>query len=248
MDNLCDILAFGAHPDDVELGCGGSLIQAADRGLRVAVADLSTGEMSTRGTQEGRQREKTEAAALMGLVDRLSLGLPDAHLGSDYSHRLPIVEAIRKLKPRIVLAPFPEDKHPDHAAAGQLVRDASYLAGVAKYGTSAPHRPSQVYHYMMHRPFEPSFVVDITDVWERKMSAIKAYESQFQAGTAGAQTAISQPGFLKMVEARAIWYGSMIGAAYGEPFYMNGPLPLSGLPVAALEAPLDAGISTYRLY
>ncbi|MEW5959930.1 MAG: bacillithiol biosynthesis deacetylase BshB1 [Chloroflexota bacterium] len=225
-----DILAFSPHPDDVELGCGGSLILAADRGLRVAVADLTAGEMSGRGTPAQRAGEAEAAAGLLGLSARLALAWPDTKIGADPAHRPALIRLIRQTRPRLVLAPYWEDRHPDHRAAGALIREACFYAGVARMGEGAPHRPQQLFFYMIHSPFEPSFIIDVSPVWERRMAAVRAYQSQFYATEAGPATAISQPEFLRSLEARAIWFGALIGAAYGEPFFSQGPLPHKEFP------------------
>lgn len=243
-----DILAFAAHPDDAELGCGGSLILAADKGLKVSIADLSGAEMSSRGDVEMRRQEAAEASKHLGLSERHNLDLPDTKIGSDPAHRLAIVQHIRKTKPRIVLAPYWEDKHPDHAAAGRLVREACFLAGVRKAGDGPPHRPEKIYYYMISHPFEPSFVVDISTVRDRKEAAISAYKSQFEATSKGPSTPISQPGFMQLMEARSIWFGKMIGAAYGEPFFMPGPVPLRELPGAEEVEPLQNAAPPYSMY
>jgi bacillithiol biosynthesis deacetylase BshB1 len=243
-----DILAFAPHPDDAELGCGGSLILAAQQGLRVAVADLSAGEMSSRGTPEQRKRETQKATELLGLCARFSLGLPDTRIGTELSHREPIIQLIREIQPRIVLAPYWQDRHPDHAAAGKLVREACFLAGAGKVGTGFPHRPEWVYYYMTHQPFEPSFVIDISTVWKRKMAAIMAYQSQLQADDNDPKTAISRPEYLRALEARAIWFGAMIGAAYGEAFYTPGPVPLRRFPGLSASPPSPGELPSYRVY
>ncbi len=230
MDEALDILAFAPHPDDAELGCGGSLILAADKGWRVAVADLTEGEMSSRGTPERRQQEKTRAAELLGLCARLSVGLPDSGIGTHPDHRLPVIELIRQTRPRIVLAPYWEDRHPDHAGASTLVREACYFAGVGKVGDGPPYRPEQVFYYMLRTPFSPSFVMDVSSVWQRRMAAVRAYESQFKSGGGSVETALSRPDFLRALEARAVGFGWMIQVAYGEPF-------LSVEPLAAREFP-----------
>lgn len=248
MHTAIDILAFAAHPDDAEVGCGGSLILAADRGLRVAVADLSAGECSSRGSPEQRGQETRRASELLGLAGRYNLGLPDSAIGADVAQRLPVIALVRELRPRVVLAPYWEDRHPDHGAAGRLVREACFFAGVGRVGTGTPHRPEQVYFYMLHQPFEPSFVVDVSAVWERRKAALLAYGSQFQGGGEGPQTAISRPDFGRYLEARAITYGAMIGAAYGEAFCLPGPLPLRQLP--GLDDPRSASnpLPAYRVY
>lgn len=248
MDGLLDILVFAPHPDDAELGCAGSLILAADQGLRVAVADLTEGERASRGTPERRAREKNKASELLGLCERFSVGLPDTEIGNDPAQRLPIIQLIRETRPRIVLAPYEPDRHPDHVATNKLVRDACFFAGVKKVGTGDPYRPERVYHYMIHRPFSPSFVIDVSSVWERRMAAVTAYASQFHSEENEPKTVISQPSFLRLVEARAIYYGAMIGTAYGEPFYMPGPVPLHEFP--GLTGPhLPPGeLPTYSMY
>jgi bacillithiol biosynthesis deacetylase BshB1 len=248
MPATVDILAFSPHPDDAELGCGGSLLLAAERGLRVAVADLSAGELSSRGTPDTRWREKEEAAAALGLAERRLLGLPDGALGSDPAQRLPLIQLLRELRPRIVLAPYSPDRHPDHSAAGRLVEEACFLAGVSRVGAGQPHRPEWVYFYMIHTPFAPSFVVDISAVWERKRVALAAYRSQFSPEAGGPQTAISRPGFLRAAEARAAWFGAMIGADYGEPFHLSGPVPQAGLPGLEFPPPPPGELPAYRAY
>ncbi len=243
-----DILAFAAHPDDAELGCGGSLILAADKGLKVSIADLSAAEMSSRGDVETRQQETAEASKRMGLIERENLGLPDTQIGSDPAHQLAIIQLIRKTRPRIVLAPYWEDRHPDHAATGRLVREACFLAGVGKVGQGTPHRPEKICYYMISHPFEPSFVVDISAVWDRKVAAVSAYESQFNPTREGPETPISQPGFMQLIEGRSIWFGKMIGAAYGEPFFMPGPVPLRDLPGAADDDLSPNSVPQYSMY
>jgi len=224
-----DILAFGAHPDDIEIGCGGSLVLATDAGLTVAVADMSMGEMATRGTAEQRQRERDRAAELLGLRMRMTMSMPDTRIGSEPAHRDAVIGLIREFRPKIVLAPFFEDRHPDHAAAGRLVRESMFFAGVAKVGAGAPHRPQRLYHYTLHHPFEPSFVVDVSSVWERRMAAVRAYESQFGAADE-ARTEIGNSEFLNLLEARARFYGAMTGVRFGEPFYCRGPVAARALP------------------
>ena len=230
MEEALDILAFAPHPDDVELGCGGSLIAAADKGWRVAVADLTAGELSSRGTLEQRERETRRATELLGLTARYSLGLPDGGIGTHPDHRLPIIDVVRRTRPRIVLAPYWEDRHPDHSRSSGLVREACFFAGVGKIGDGAPYRPPLFYYYLLHTPFAPSFIMDVSSVWERRMAAVRAYESQFMAAEKTATTALSRPGFLRALEARAVWFGWMIGANYGEPFLSATPMARGTMP------------------
>jgi bacillithiol biosynthesis deacetylase BshB1 len=230
MDEPLDILAFAPHPDDVELGCGGSLILAADQGWKIAVADLTDGEMSSRGTPELRQKEIQRATALLGLAARYSVGLPDSAIGTSPEHREPVIELIRQTRPRIVLAPYWEDRHPDHVRASHLVKEASFFAGVGKLGQGEPYRPSWLFYYLLHTPFTPTFIMDVSSVWERRMAAVRAYESQFLSTDREATTALSRPGFLRSLEGRAMGYGWMIQTAYGEPFLSATPLSASGFP------------------
>lgn len=243
-----DILAFAAHPDDAEIGCGGSLILAANQGLRVAVADLSAGEMSSRGNPTLRAQETADATKRLGLCARYSLALPDGYLGTEPAHRAPIIDLIRQTKPRIVLAPYYVDRHPDHEATGKLVREACFFAGVHKMGQGEPHRPQHFYYYMIHHPFTPSFVIDISAVWERKLAAIMAYASQFQSTNTAdePQTALSDSRFTRFLEAKAIWFGAMIGVSYGEPFFSHAPVHLAHFPSSA-DAPQATGLPAYKM-
>jgi bacillithiol biosynthesis deacetylase BshB1 len=243
-----DILAFSPHPDDAELGCGGSLILAADRGLRVMIADLSDGELSSQGNPALRQSEKERATERLGLWKRVSVGLPDSEIGTDPAQRLPIIQLIRETRPRVILAPNSPDRHPDHEGASRLVKEACFLAGVTKVGSGHPYRPEQIYYYMIHRSFVPSLVVDITSVWERKMAVINAYESQFKPGGGGSPTAINRPGFLRYIEAQAIVFGAMIGASFGEAFYLPGPVPLRELPGLEKAPSAPGELPPYRPY
>ena len=233
MDAPLDILAFAPHPDDAEIGCAGSLILAAAQGRRVAVADLTAGEGSTRGTLERRARETAAASEQLGLCARYNLGLPDMALEAGPAQRQPLIDLIRATRPRIVLAPYPEDRHPDHAATGRLVPDACHLAGVAKAGPGLPHRPERLYYYMLYtlrRPFTPSFVIDVSAMWERRLAALQAYGSQFNIEGGGLATVLMRPEFERFLTVKAAWFGAMIGVAYGEPFYAPGPVPLREFP------------------
>jgi bacillithiol biosynthesis deacetylase BshB1 len=230
MDTDLDILAFSPHPDDAEMGSAGSLIKAVQNGLRAGVIDLTEGSLASRGNLKQRQKEKQKATDLMGLCLRQSLGLPDSEIGKKPEHRLSIINMIRETRPRIVLAPYWKDRHPDHAAAGKLIQEAVFYSGVAKLGSGQPYKPDRLYYYMIHHPFQPSFVVDISEEWDQKMAVLRVYQSQFQFKDDEMETAISQPEFMQFVKARAVWFGAMIGANYGEPFLVKGPVPLSELP------------------
>ena len=230
MDKPLDILAFAPHPDDVELGCGGSLILATDQGWNVAVADLTDGEMSSRGTPELRQQEIQRASALLGLSARYAIGLPDSAIGTSQEHREPVIDLIRQTRPRIVLAPYWEDRHPDHVRASHLVREASFFAGVGKVGEGEPYRPRWLYYYLLHTPFTPTFIMNVSSVWQRRMEAVRAYGSQFLSADREPETALSRPNFLRSLEGRAMGFGWMIQAAYGEPFLSATPVAATGFP------------------
>jgi bacillithiol biosynthesis deacetylase BshB1 len=242
MNDTLDILAFAPHPDDVELGCAGSLILAADKGWRVAVADLTEGEMSSRGNPVLRQQEKDQASAILGLTARYSVHLPDGGIGTHSAHRDPVIDLIRQTRPRIVLAPYWEDRHPDHMRASHLVREAAFFSGVGKIGEGHPYRPQHLFYYMLHKPFDASFIMDVSSVWERRMASVHAYGSQFQANRQEVETTLSRPEFLRALEARAVWFGWMIQAAYGEPFLSAAPLAAGDFPGLQPEGPGEANL------
>jgi bacillithiol biosynthesis deacetylase BshB1 len=246
-DPAVDVLAVAPHPDDVELFCGGTMLVLARAGLRTAVVDLTEGELSTNGTPSRRTAEREAASELLGLASRVSLGLPDGSLGSHASHRGALVRTLRELRPRVVLAPYPDHRHPDHAAAGPLVRDACFFAGVARHPPEGgAHRPARVYWYMLHHPFEPSLVVDVGEVWAERLELLDVYESQVAETNGAVPTAVNDPGFRRLIEARATLYGSMAGVERGEPFRVEGPLLLQLLP--ELAEPASRESSRYRAY
>jgi bacillithiol biosynthesis deacetylase BshB1 len=219
-----DVVAFAPHPDDVELFCGGTMLVAAAAGLTTAIVDLTDGELSTNGTPEHRARERDAATALLGLAARRSLSLPDGGLTDTEIHRGAVVHALRELRPRLVLAPFGTDRHPDHEAAAALVRHACFLAGLRRYGTGSPHRPTRVYRYMLHAPFEPKLVVDVSDVWAARRELLRVYASQVSLGADDAPTALNDGRFLAMLEARAAYYGALAGVSHAEAFDADGPV------------------------
>ncbi|HEX6629609.1 MAG TPA: bacillithiol biosynthesis deacetylase BshB1, partial [Gemmatimonadaceae bacterium] len=181
-DHAVDVLAIAAHRDDVELTCGGTLLRAADRGQRTAVIDLTQGEMGTRGSAALRAAEAERAAAVLGLAVRENLALPDAGITNTPETRAALARLVRRLRPRVVIAPSPWARHPDHRVAAELVRDACFVAGLAKVAPDVPrHRPRKVIHAITYREdaVKPTFVVDVSDVFERKMAAIRCYGSQF---------------------------------------------------------------------
>ena len=244
MSGAIDVLALAAHPDDAEAGCGATLALAARAGFRTAIADLSAGEAATHGTPELRRHERDRAGELLGLADRVTLDLPDTGLGTDPAHREAVSALLRELRPRVLLAPYPRDRHPDHAAAGMLAREACFLAGAAKFSRGLPHVPERLYHYMLHEPFAPSFVVDVGAVWEQSRAALAAYQSQFAQPREDRATAISGGEFVAFLAARAETYGAWVGVERAEPFHCGGPLLLDGLP--GLDRPRPQGPPVYR--
>jgi bacillithiol biosynthesis deacetylase BshB1 len=228
-----DILAFGAHPDDVELAAGGTLLRAARGGAATAVVTLTRGEMGTRGSVEQRALEFDRAADLMGLSRHKMLSLPDGRLADDEASRLAVVREIRELRPTIVLTHWREDRHPDHVAASRIVQGAAFLAGLVRLDTGQePHRPSELVFYMHTWEFEPSFVVDISDFMEEKKRAIRCYESQvynksYKGGEA--ETYISGEHFWELLQARAAHFGRLIGKRFGEPFKIQGLVEIDDL-------------------
>ncbi|MDB5278702.1 MAG: LMBE-related protein [Ferruginibacter sp.] len=218
-----DILAFGAHPDDVELSCAGTLIVEKLQGKKVGVIDLTRGELGTRGSAELRAKEAAAAAAILQLDVRENLALPDGFFRNDEAHQLPVIQAIRKYQPEIIICNAPEDRHPDHGRAAQLLEDAVFLAGLRKIETMEDGRlqeiwrPSYVFNYVQDRYLHPNFVIDISDVMEQKIASIQAYGTQFvNPDLDEPQTYISTPDFLDSVIYRAKMYGKMIGVKYAE--------------------------------
>lgn len=218
-----DILAFGVHPDDVELGCSGTIMAALAEGKKVGVADLTCGELGTRGTAETRKQEAAAAAAIMGITVRENLGMADGFFQNDEQHQRMVIKVIRKYRPEIILANAPEDRHPDHGRSAKLVSDAAFLAGLRKIETTDNEqpqeawRPTYVFHYIQDRFIQPSFVVDITAYMDKKIESVLAYTTQFNStGGNEPQTYISTPQFLETVKARAMMLGKRIGVGYAE--------------------------------
>ena len=229
-----DLLAFAPHPDDVELGAGGLIAKMCSAGYKVGIIDMTRGEMASRGTEAERIEETEEASRIMGIDVRDNLDLGDGHLQDIYEQRIVIARKIREYRPKIVLAPYWEDRHPDHKAASALVKSGSFLAHLKKLDLGfEPHQVDKVIYYMLHSPFEPTFIVDISDFFEHKMRAIQAYSSQFTpSAKRDENTYISQPEFLPGWELRAKYYGFLIGGDYGEPYFL-----LNG--VVRIDDPID---------
>ena len=231
-----EILAVGAHPDDVELGCGGTLALLSRRGRSVGILDLTRGEAGTRGTPETRAAEAAESARILGALFRDGLDLGDGNLRTDRAAELEVIDVIRRRRPRLVFAPLAVDRHPDHVRASRLVTDAAFYAGLRTLETGrAPHRPQQVVYYPSTFLAEPTFLVDVTEVLQIKLAAVRAFKSQFfdPASTEPA-TFISSPEFLDGVTARARAFGRLANAGAAEGFVSPRP-PLLADPLAAFD-------------
>ncbi|MGH7702385.1 MAG: bacillithiol biosynthesis deacetylase BshB1 [Gemmatimonadales bacterium] len=219
-----DLLAIAAHRDDVELTCAGTLLKATDAGYRTGILDLTAGESGTRGSADLRAEEAERAARILGVAERRNAGLPDAGLENGESARRIVVEQIRYFAPRVVILPFPVGRHPDHRVASELGRDACFLAGLAKYqGAGAPHRPHKVLYSLAYRedPVKPTFVVDISAQFERKLAAIKCYATQFDGAKNAGEIFPTGQDLYSLVETQNAHYGSLIRSRYGEPFFTD---------------------------
>lgn len=220
-----DLLAIAAHPDDVEQTCGGTLIRMAEMGYRTGVLDLTAGEMGTRGTPEERIAESCEAGRRMLLAWRDNLRLPDARLENTLEARLALAAKVREVKPRVVILPYWEARHPDHYRAGELGYEGCFLAGLRKLdAASEPHRPHKVLYSSLYADVRPSFIVDISAQFERRMSALLAYRTQYGAAREGSGLFPGEEEIRERLAAVARFYGNMIGARYGEPFVVKEAL------------------------
>lgn len=231
-----DVLAIGAHADDIELTCAGTLVQLRRGGGRFGIVDLTHGEMGTRGTPESRQREAGRAAEILGAEFRERLDFGDGGLSQSRENELLLIDLIRREKPRLILTSYPDDRHPDHRRAGDLVTDAAFYAGLRKIETAYPaHRPQQTIYFSAAYMHPPSFVVDITAAMEKRREAIRAFASQFHdPRSEEPETILSRATFLDMVEARCRHFGFLIGTEFGEGFVSKRPPRLEDL-VGAFE-------------
>jgi bacillithiol biosynthesis deacetylase BshB1 len=237
-----DVLAFGPHPDDVELFCGGLLARMVERGYRTGIVDLTRGEKSSRGTPETRAQETEAASRALGLSLRENLGLPDGWLSPWAGFEAPeaeraqasavarVVEVLRRLRPELVVVPWEEERHPDHEAASALVTRALFFAGVRRFEAEppgAPFTPRQVLYYPLRHLAEPSFVVDVSSVYERKLAAVHCYASQVLPRPDAPPTLVGSPLSLSSLQARDAFYGAQVGVAYGEPYVLRETLGLA---------------------
>jgi N-acetylglucosamine malate deacetylase 1 len=241
MDQI-DILAIFAHPDDVELTVGGTLLKMKSLGYRTGVLDVTRGEMGTRGTVDGREQEAKDAAEILKLDVRENLGLPDGHVFCDDESRTKMVRVLRRLKPRVIVTHQIDDPHPDHNHISQLVRESARLSSMKRYDeeTGAEKIPvPNVAHNIFSRLVAPSFVVDISEFLEEKMRAIRAHSSQFyDPNSTEPETRLTSKSFLDELEARSRYFGSMIGVKAGEPFYVREALNVDD-PVDLLTRPMN---------
>jgi N-acetylglucosamine malate deacetylase 1 len=216
-----DLLAIAAHPDDVEQTCGGTMIKMAEMGYRTGVIDLTAGDMGTRGNPKLRVTESEEAARLMLVSHRENLHMPDARLENSLAGRITIAAKIRELRPRVVILPYWEARHPDHYRAGEMSYEACFLAGLAKLDPyTQPHRPQKVLYSSIYAPVAPSFVVDISSQFDRRMSALLAYKSQY-AASENSELFPPESEIRERLASVARYYGNLIGCKYGEPFVIK---------------------------
>jgi bacillithiol biosynthesis deacetylase BshB1 len=214
-----DVLAIAAHRDDVEQTCGGTLLRVASRGLRTAILDLTRGEAGTRGTAEDREREANEASRLLGVGWRDALDLPDGAIENTLENRMKIVRVLRRLRPRVVILPYWQARHPDHSIVATLGYEACFLSGLARVETdAAPHRPFKIVYASLYADVRPSFVVDITPFIEQRHAALMAYRSQYANQAAGSGLFVPEEEIRERTFAEARHYGLLAGVKYGEPF------------------------------
>lgn len=241
MEKYSDILCFAAHPDDIELACGGTVAKSVKEGLSVVIADFTRGESGTRGTPEQRLEEAKSAAKILGVRERINFGFPDGRLHSSEEAILKAVETIRLYKPKIVLMNQAYERHPDHEAVHKIVRKAMFISGLRKFKTyhdgqlQDVHRIRKMYSYLQSYEFtkKPDFYVDISDVQGIKMNAIRAFASQVyvpgKSEEGGPITRLSRPEFLEEIEARSIYFGTLVGVRHAEAFVSVEPIVISGL-------------------
>lgn len=218
-DSIADVLAIAAHRDDVEQTCGGTLLRMAARGLRTAILDLTQGEAGTRGTAEDRAREAADAAKLLGVSWRQALNFPDGAIENTVQNRIEIARVLRVVRPRVVILPYWQARHPDHAICGTLGYDACFVSGLAKVDTGAPpHRPFKIVYASLYADVRPSFVVDITPFIEQRHAALMAYKSQYANQSTGSGLFVPEEEIRERTFAEARHYGLLGGVRYGEPF------------------------------
>jgi bacillithiol biosynthesis deacetylase BshB1 len=228
-----DVLAFGAHPDDIEIFCSGTLHKCIKNELKVAVVDITKAELSTRGNLILRAKETSKSNQILGLKYRDCLEIPDGNIEFNQTNKIKVITIIRKFRPKIILIPYFECRHPDHQNTGLLVKEAAFYAGLEKISTfynnssQEPFRPNRIFYYMEMVDFKPTFIVDISDEFETKLNSIKAFKSQFfDENNMDRETFISKKSFIEHVKMRAKYFGFKIGVEYGEPYFCSQPIVL----------------------
>ncbi len=226
-----DCLAFGAHPDDIELFCSGLLAKLTKQRYTTGIIDLTRGELSSNGTREIRESETKKASEILQVTIRQNLEFQDGNIENNHQNRIEIIKQLREYQPNIVLLPYWEDRHPDHVAASKIITEACYYSGLSKiYTNQEPHRPNTILYYMMHSIFTPSLIVDISKEMDTKIKAIKSYESQFgQSDEKNNETYINKPEFFDSIVNRAKFYGYEINAKFGEPYYYKGVIKIDNI-------------------
>ena len=229
-----DVLVFAAHPDDAELSMGGTIAKFTESGFKVGIIDLTQGEMGTRGSAEIRKNEAADAAAILKITVRENLLIPDGDIRISNENINKVVVMMRKRCPGLVFAPYFNDRHPDHIHTSDLIKEAMFVSGLSKVKTfegenaQAVFRPSKLFYYMQTYTFQPSFIVDITGSFDKKMNSVRAFKTQFHNPDSNEpETFISKPEFIDFVEARAKYFGFQIGKKFGEPFYSEVNIELS---------------------
>jgi N-acetylglucosamine malate deacetylase 1 len=222
-----DLLAIGAHPDDVEIGAAGTILKHRKTGKKISICDLTFAELSSNGDIKSRQQEAERAAKRLGLEERINLGIPDRQINITEDNIRKLVEVIRKCQPTVVISPYWEDRHPDHIHCSELAREAVFNAGIRKYGPELGdvHRVSKHYFYIINGQPEPDFCIDVTDVYDEKMEVLKSYESQFAAFTGSVKTPLNT-GYFEMIRAREYLYAKKIHKGFAEGFKTQGPIEL----------------------
>jgi bacillithiol biosynthesis deacetylase BshB1 len=238
-----DVLAIGSHPDDVELGCSGTLLKEVQRGKKVGIIDLTQGELGTRGTIETRYQEAAESAKILGIAARENLKMRDGFFQNDEEHQRKLITVLRKYQPEIVIGNILEDRHPDHGRAGWLIYDSCFLSGLRQINTynedgseQVKWRPKMLLHYIQDRFYEPDIIIDVSDVWEKRLASIKAFKTQFyNPDLKEPQSYISSPDFLEAITSRARLLGKRIGVKFGEGFISKKSIGINNLDALVLN-------------
>ena len=237
-----DVLAIGSHPDDVELGCSGTLIMEIKRGKKIGIIDLTQGELGTRGTIQTRYSESEVASKIMGISVRENLKMRDGFFQNDEAHQLQLISRLRKFRPEIVIGNILEDRHPDHGRGGALIYDACFLSGLRQIKTNdqgheqEQWRPKMLLHYIQDKFFEPDIILDVSEVWDQRMEAIRAYKTQFyDPNSKEPASYLSNPDFIEALQSRARLLGKRIGVQYGEGFLSKKSIGIHNLDALVLN-------------